>query len=146
MSRYTVEFRTIQEVDVYHAADILWSEHALIRKQMPFVQYRDLLIADLVHADGLLCYCDGRLVAALAVGRLGPDFHIAGTGVIVYSTMTSRFHPKATRLLYRSLVALVKQGGGSWYQTTRRVSDVEFHSKYRRIANGQESTQDGSQV
>lgn len=124
---------------MYCAADILWSEHALIRDQMPFVRYRALLIQELVGMHGLLCYCNGYLVAALAVGDLGPDFHFPGTGIVVYSSMTSRFHPQATRLLYRSLVALVKQGGGSWYQTTRRVSDVEFHSKYRRIHNGQDS-------
>lgn len=140
MSQYIVDHRTITESDVYMAVDILWSQNQLIREQMPFLTYRKLLIQELEGTDGLLCYCDGYLVGAFAIGPLEPDFHFPGNGIVVYSSMISRFYPKATRLLYRSLVALVKQGDGSWYQTTRRVSDVEFHSKYRRIANGQKDS------
>lgn len=140
MSQYTVEHRAITETDVYMATDILWSQNQLIREQMPFLTYRKLLIQELEGMNGLLCYCDGHLVGAFAIGPLEPDFHFPGNGIVVYSSMISRFYPKATRLLYRYLVQLVKDGGGSWYQTTRRVSEIEFHSKYRRIANGQKST------
>ena len=132
MSRYTVEHRPITECDVYMAADILYSQHPLVRAQ-PWPLYRDLLIKETVDADGLVCWCDGHFVGALVIGDLDMDSHFPGTGIIVYYSVVSMFHPQATRLLYRYLSQLVKEGGGSWYQTTRRVSEFEFHSKFRRI-------------
>lgn len=137
MSLYSVEHRPVREVDVYMAADILWSQNQLIRDQgIPWVQYRSLLIQETEGSEGLLCYVDGLFVGALVIGPLGPDSHFPGEGRIVYYTVVDRYHPRATRLLYRYLVNLILEKGGSWYQTTRRVSETEFHSKYRRIPHG----------
>lgn len=133
MSQYTVEHRALTEADVYMAADILYSQHRMIRATHPWPRYRDLLVEEVVGAEGLVCYCDGRLVGALAVGEMGYDSHFPGKGLVVHYTMTCQYHPKATRLLYRYLVQLVKDGGGSWYQTGRRISEFEFKSKFRRI-------------
>ena len=136
MSRYIVEHRPIFEADVYKAADILWSENPIIREQHEFLTYRNLLIQETVGEEGLVCYHDGFLVGALVIGELGPDSHFRGEGRVVYYTVVSNAHPQATRLLYRYLVNLIREKGGSWYQTTRRVSESEFHSKYRRIHYG----------
>lgn len=137
MSQYSVEHRPVHEADVYKAADILWSENQLIRDQgIPWTNYRDLLIQETEGEEALVCYCGQSLVGALVIGPLGPDSHFPGEGRIVYYSVTSQSHPKATRLLYRYLVNLIREKGGSWYQTTRRVSETEFHSKYRSIHNG----------
>lgn len=136
MSQYTLEYRVINATDAWLAADILYSQHPMIRDQHPWPHYRTLLTNELVGITGLLCYCDGFLVGALALGELAEDYHIAGKGIIVYASMTHKLYPKATRLLYRYLTQIVKDGGGSWYQTTRRVSEFEFHSKYRRVPHG----------
>lgn len=135
MSQYTVEHRPIKEVDAYISADILYAYHPLVRAQ-PWPLYRDLLIEETVGLPGLVCYCDGRLAGVLVLGDLSLDSHFPGKGIVVYYSLTHPDHPQATRLLYRYLSQLVKEGGGSWYQTTRRVSETEFKSKYRRIHNG----------
>lgn len=135
MSQYTVEHRPVKELDVYLAADILYAYHPLVRVQ-PWPLYRNLLVEETVGMPGLVCYCDNRFVGALVTGGLSLDSHFPGMGVVVYYSVTHPDHPKATRLLYRYLSQLVKEGGGSWYQTTRRVSETEFKSKYRRIHNG----------
>ena len=118
---------------MWKTVDILWSEQAIIRKQHPFVYYRDLLTQETAGEEGLICSYDGRLVGILAIGALGPDSHFPGEGRIVHYAAVSRSHPQATRLLYRYLVNLIREKGGSWYQTTRRVSEFEFHTKFRRI-------------
>lgn len=133
MSQYTVEHRPITVADVYKAADILWSENPVVRGAHPFERYRGLLINEVRGEQGLVCTYKGHLVGALVIGDLDYDSHFPGTGIIVYYQTISMFHPQATRLLYRSLAHLVKDGGGSWYQTTRRVSESEFTSKFRRI-------------
>lgn len=133
MSQYTVEHRPVEELDVYYAADILYSHHPLVRKQ-PWPLYRDLLMKETVGEQALLCYCGDHFVGAVVIGELDYDSHFPGKGIIVYYSVTHPDHPQATRLLYRYLVQLVKDGGGSWYQTGRRISEFEFHSKYRRIA------------
>lgn len=139
MSQYTVEHRLVTECDVYKATDILWSQNQIIREQHPFLTYRKLLIQETEGEEGLLCFYGTEFVGALVIGELGPDSHFPGEGRVVFYTVASRFHPQATRLLYRYLSQLVKEGGGSWYQTTRRVSETEFKSKYRRVHNGTES-------
>lgn len=145
MSQYTVEHRPITELDVYLAADILYAFHPLVRAQ-PWPLYRDLLIKETVGEQGVVCYCNGRFAGAIVIGELDYDSHFPGKGIIVYYSVTHPDHPKATRLLYRYLVQLVKDGGGSWYQTGRRISEFEFHSKYRRIALEQEDQKSRSQV
>lgn len=118
---------------MYKATDILWSENPIIRLQHEFCAYRELLLQETVGEEGLLCHHNGYLVGALVIGLLGPDSHFPGEGRIVYYTVVSNAHPQATRLLYRYLVNLIREKGGSWYQTTHRVSESEFHSKYRRL-------------
>lgn len=139
MSQYIVEHRPITEVDVYCAADVLYAYYPLVRAQ-PWPFYRDLLLQETVGSEGLVCTLDGQFVAALVIGELGPDSHFPGEGRVVYYSVASPAFPKATRLLYRYLVNLIREKGGSWYQTTRRVSESEFHSKYRRIAHGQKDS------
>lgn len=122
--------------DIYLAADILWSYYPTVRNAHPFPRYRGQLINETRGEDGLLCYLGDYLVGALVISRLDWDSHFPGKGIIVHYSVTNPDHPKATRLLYRYLVNLIREKGGSWYQTTRRVSETEFHSKYRSIHNG----------
>lgn len=133
MSQYTVEHRPISVKDIYLAADILWAYYPMVRGAHPFNRYRGQLINETRGEQGLVCYLEDRLVGALVIGKLDYDSHFPGQGITVYYSVTNPDHPQATRLLYRYLVNLIREKGGSWYQTTRRVSESEFHSKYRRL-------------
>lgn len=134
LSQYSVTYhKELTETPVYHCTDILWSENPLIREQHDFLTYRGLLLEEVVGQEGLVCTCNGFTVGAIVFSELTMDSHFPGWGRIVLYSVTSRFHPQATLLLYRELTNAIRRQGGEWYQTTSRISDTEFKSKYRRI-------------
>lgn len=143
MSQYIVEqFHDASYEDVEACCRIMWAEHEFPSKHWPnfSTYYRAVLDDGAVDLPSIVVRLDGALVGALSYGHLATDSHMCGTGTIVYNTVVDSAHPQATRLLYRSLIQIIRDGGGHWYQTTRRVSEFEFTSKFRRISLGEKIT------
>lgn len=142
MSQYTVEFcEDTSFGDVADSCVLMWTQQEYPRKhwKRPWDYYQAVLEDGAQELPSIVCRLDNHFVGGLSIGDLSTDSHMPGKGIIVYNTVVDSEHPKVTRLLYRYLIELIREGGGSWYQTTRRVSEFEFHSKYRRIPHGQKS-------
>lgn len=134
MSQYYVEYKAAAPfADVWDAALIMYRTATWPSKHFPWYNYQKLALAAAEGLPCIVCYKDGVLVGALTIGDLDEDPHIPGRGIIVYNTVVHPDHPQATRLLYRFLVELIKRAGGEWYQTTSRIGETEFKSKFRRI-------------
>lgn len=136
MSQYIVEqFHDASYEDVEACCRIMWAEQEFPSKHWPnfSTYYRSVLDDGAVDLPSIVCRADGVLVGAMSIGELTTDSHFPGKGIIVYNIVVDSAHPRVTRLLYRYLIDLLREGGGSWYQTTRRVSETEFQSKFRRI-------------
>lgn len=124
--------------DVEDACRIMWAQQPFPSKHhTSFSEYfRAVLDDGAEELPSIVCRLDGKFVGGLSIGYLTSDSHFPGKGIIVYNTVVDQAHPEVTRLLYRSLIQKLKAEGGSWYQTTRRVSETEFSFKFRRIHNG----------
>ncbi len=145
MSQYTVErWHDAVFQDIQACCRIMWAEHPYPSKHFStFEEYFTAILADGTEdLPSIVCRLDGVLVGAMSIDHIGTNSHFPGTGCIVYNTVVASAHPQATRLLYRALIQHIRDGGGQWYHTTRRVSESEFSSKFRRIPNGR-SIQEG---
>jgi hypothetical protein len=134
LSQYSVTFSERAPYDACaEAASIMYYHYPWPSLHYPWPEYLPLAVQASEGLPCIVCTCNGNLVGALTLGDIGPDPHIAGEGVIVYNTVTHPEHPKATLLMYRFLIDLLRTAGASWYQTTSRISETEFTSKYRRL-------------
>lgn len=141
MSQYNVEhWHDAFYEDVEACCRIMWGQQPYPSQHWPnfSTYYRAVLEDGATDMGSIVCRRDGFVVGALSIGDLETNSHFPGTGIIVYNTVVDQRYPQATRLLYRYLIQMIQAGGGSWYQTTRRVSEFEFSSKFRRVHNGQE--------
>jgi len=124
--------------DVEDACRIMWEQQPFpSTHHCSFQQYFQAVLNDGAEScPSIVCHLAGHFKGGLSIGHLTSDSHFPGKGIIVYNTVVDQAHPEVTRLLYRSLIQKLKAEGGSWYQTTRRVSETEFSFKFRRIHNG----------
>lgn len=139
MSQYNVErWPDSSYSDVRAACQIMWAQQPFPSKHHKcFLDYFQAVLNDgAEELPSIVCSLAGHFKGGLSIGHLTSDSHFPGKGIIVYNTVVDQAHPEVTRLLYRSLIQKLKAEGGSWYQTTRRVSETEFSFKFRRIHNG----------
>lgn len=74
----------------------------------------------------------GRQVAWL-VYDIDYDLHMPDRGAVVYHLVLDRDYPHALRVLMRDFLAMLREQGCSWYQTTRRENETTFVSTFKRL-------------
>lgn len=135
---YRVEYLpTIPDRVSYDAALLNWTEQPLVQSQFDMNLYAELVRQETSNplAHALVARDEqGQLQAALLMGPLEQDLHLPGMGVIVTMVISARRHPGALRTLMRSLRETVKAHGGDWYQTGKRIDELTFVHKYRRVS------------
>lgn len=134
MSQYVVTYHEkTTPADAEAVARIMYDHHHWPAYHFTWLEYMYLAVPDACELSSLVCTCNGIVVGGLSVGRTMQDSSFPGMGVVVYNAAVHPDHPRATRLLYRTLRSMLKDIGADWYHTTARLSETEYRSKFRRV-------------
>lgn len=135
MSPYKAICRDATVDDAAHAAWCMWWQQEYPRKYWNSVnEYFDVVLPETVELPCMILMY-GDIQVAWLTYIVSTDMHYPGLGAVVYHMVVDNRYPGALRALMKAFKDLADGVGCEWYQTTRRVNDTTYESKFKRLFN-----------
>lgn len=148
MSLYRVEYHEITpEVFLECAADIMYQWYEWPSKHFPQEdEYRSRVVADSSGLPCIVAFRNDWFAGGMTISEPSTDSHFPGTGRYLLNVVTHPMEVGATQAMFGVLMRMLRQERADWLHITRRLSETEFRSTFRRLRHGQESIQGAIEV
>lgn len=131
---FRVELRLATEADAYCAADCMWACYPWPKQRFEWLEYRGLVVEEVTGRDAFILYRGDLQVGWAAVLGAVDDIHLPGLGMHVVHLVTRPDYSGASAFLLRHLLAYARKNNLAWINTTNRISELEFRSKFHLIS------------
>lgn len=119
------------------AGKIMYTHAEFPAKHFPVKEeYLRRVVQDSSGHPCIVAFRDNWFCGGMTVTELGTDSHMPGTGRFVLNVVAHPFEAGATEAMFSHFKRLLRDEEAAWYQITKRVSELEFRSYFRRLRYG----------
>lgn len=135
MSLYKTEY--IDQIPLEYlreAGSIMYEYAEFPAKHFPTLEdYLARVCADSFGLPCILAFRDHWFCGGMTISNLSHDSHLPGKGRAVLDVVAHPFEVGATEAMFGHLKRMLREEQADWLTITRRVSELEFSTKYRRL-------------
>lgn len=141
MSLYRVEYqRDTPEEHLREAGKIMWDWAEFPSKHFPDIQdYLARVCDDSWGLPSIVAFRGDWFCGGMTITEPSTDSHLPGIGRYILNIVAHPMEVGATEAMFQHFKRMLRQEGADWYQITKRVSELEFRTQFRRLGRGLEA-------